>query len=47
MSKRTRVNGIIILLITLIGIYFYFNVNYYDRYLIKNAKQVEAKHSPD
>jgi len=47
MSKRTKVNIIIVLLITLIGIYFYFNVNYYDRYLIKDAKQVETQQSSD
>jgi len=43
MSKRTKENIWIIILLLLLGVYFYFNVNYYDRYLIEKPLAAETK----
>jgi len=45
MTKRLKENLFFILLMILLSIYFYFNVNYLDRYVIDNAAAVKTSQS--
>lgn len=46
MSKRIKENIWILILVILLGTYFYFGVNYLDKFVIKHPQNIEQpKHN--
>lgn len=41
MSKRNKENIVIIVLVVLLGIYFYFGIGYLDRYVLQEPDRIE------
>ncbi len=39
MSKWAKENIFIIILLVIIGVFFYYNVDYYDRFVLKKPEQ--------